>query len=156
MGDAYVLLHILHFFSGFCIGICLGSFATALIWRIPRKIPWIYDKKDAVRSMCPSCNTTLEPIDLVPLFSWLCFRGKCRHCKRPVSLIYPLTEAICGIICGFIFFQWGFTVESFLIASILLFAGVFFWVGLRKKFWSGTVFAITVSLMLGLIVILKF
>jgi len=62
------------------IGLCFGSFATALIYRIPRDIPWIYDRRSddnkTCRSQCPDCKTTLSALDLVPVFSWLFSRGR--------------------------------------------------------------------------------
>lgn len=44
------------------------------------------------RSQCPACGITLQPADLVPLWSWLRARGRCRHCGARLSLWYPLVE----------------------------------------------------------------
>lgn len=88
-------------------GLCLGSFATALIYRIPRDISWIREGKMASRSKCPSCNTTLNALDLVPVFSWLFLRGKCRHCGAKISVFYPLIELTCLILSLGLFHVWG-------------------------------------------------
>ncbi len=90
------------------LGLCLGSFATALIYRIPRGVPWIWDRsKGASRSACPSCNATLGVLDLIPIFSWLFARGKCRHCGASISWAYPLTEIICLILVVGLYSIWG-------------------------------------------------
>ncbi len=73
-------------------GLVAGSFATALIWRIPRGHSWILRDKKPVRSACTLCGHTLGPADLIPVFSWLFSRGRCRHCGAPYGMRYPTTE----------------------------------------------------------------
>jgi leader peptidase (prepilin peptidase)/N-methyltransferase len=73
------------------LGLAMGSAVTALAYRVPRGISWFRG-----RSACPGCHTQLGVADLVPLFSWLARRGRCRHCGARVALRYPLTELICA------------------------------------------------------------
>lgn len=82
------------------IGLGLGSFATALAWRVPRGISWAFAGKgeDAPRSRCPSCSAILGWRDLVPLLSWVSQRGRCRHCGAAMGVGYPLTEL--GVLCS--------------------------------------------------------
>lgn len=106
-------LYILELITIIIAGLLFGSFSTALVYRIPRDIPWIFDKdKKACRSACPKCGTTLHILDLVPVFSWLFMRGRCRSCKEKISPIYPLIEltTLCGFIAVFILA--GFTFEA--------------------------------------------
>jgi leader peptidase (prepilin peptidase)/N-methyltransferase len=42
--------------------------------------------------MCPHCGHILQPGDLIPLFSWLWLKGRCRYCKAGISVQYPLVE----------------------------------------------------------------
>ena len=72
-------------------GLIFGSAVTALAYRVPRHLSWIRG-----RSACPSCGHVLESRDLIPVFSWLLARGRCRHCGTPVSFRYPLTELLCA------------------------------------------------------------
>ncbi len=78
------------------VGLILGSFSTALTYRVPREIPWAFNtakqQQSAYYSACPRCKTRLTVSDLVPVLSWLLSAGKCRHCKAPISFIYPLVE----------------------------------------------------------------
>lgn len=107
MGDPAILID--YIVVGI-LGLCFGSFATALIYRIPRNIPWIYDKASsnkACRSACPSCGHVLTARDLVPLFSWLASKGKCRHCGKPVSMRYPAIELVTMIATLAQFHAWG-------------------------------------------------
>ncbi len=76
----------------FLAGCCIGSFLNVLIYRIPIGM----DFKRG-RSMCFSCKHQLHAIDLVPLFSWLFLRGKCRYCGAKISCQYPIVEALTGI-----------------------------------------------------------
>ncbi|TAN51476.1 MAG: prepilin peptidase [Rhodospirillales bacterium] len=68
-------------------GLATGSLAGALSYRLPRRQPVIFD-----RSRCPSCNATLSAVDLIPVFTWLFTKGRCRHCGAKVSARYPLIE----------------------------------------------------------------
>lgn len=114
------------------IGLCFGSFATALIHRIPRKIPWVYDgaaaSNKACRSACPACDHVLGARDLVPVFSWLCAKGKCRYCAAPVSARYPVIELATAAATLLQFHAWGVGLETlpvllavpFLIAALLI------------------------------------
>ncbi len=74
------------------LGLVMGSAVTAIAYRVPRGISWLRG-----RSACPGCQTQLGLADLIPLFSWLASRGRCRHCGVRVALRYPLTEVICAV-----------------------------------------------------------
>lgn len=70
-----------------------------------------------------SCGYQLRWYDLVPLFSWLALRGKCRKCKAPISPQYPIIEAVNGVLYLLIFAVNGFNPVSVLyclMASALL------------------------------------
>jgi leader peptidase (prepilin peptidase)/N-methyltransferase len=116
------------------IGLCFGSFATALVYRIPRNIPWIYNAASvgdkACRSKCTICGAKLTACDLVPLFSWLFSKGKCRHCKAPVSARYPAIEVATMIAVLVLFNVWGeapYTIPLLLAVPFLVAALVIDW-----------------------------
>lgn len=101
-------------FTVICLGLVLGSFATALIYRVPKKLPW-----GAERSACPECKTNLGALDLIPVLSWCLSGGKCRHCSNKISSRYPLTEIVSGILCLLIYLVYGLNISSlFLIACV--------------------------------------
>lgn len=78
------------------LGLCMGSFASAIAHRIRIGQSWIIDKRgeDAkpARSCCPSCGHILSTFDLIPFFSWIFLGGKCRYCKVSIPIRYPLIE----------------------------------------------------------------
>lgn len=90
------------------LGLVLGSFATALAYRIPRDISIM--KK--ARSACTSCGRKLTALDLVPLFSWIALRGRCRGCGAKIGWQYPLIELGTLALCLAFYFRFGFQVPQ--------------------------------------------
>lgn len=102
----------------FMFGTVIGSFLNVCIYRIPRKEDIVKE-----RSHCMSCGYKLEWYDLVPLFSYLFLRGRCRKCKAKLSAQYPVIEAANGVLYVLIVMINGVNVESLLyclLASALL------------------------------------
>jgi prepilin signal peptidase PulO-like enzyme (type II secretory pathway) len=80
---------------GLVFGGVLGSFAGVLAYRLPRGLSIV-----APRSHCLSCNATLGIPDLVPIFSWLVLRGRCRHCGEKIGAASFLIEAAVSLACA--------------------------------------------------------
>lgn len=72
-------------------GTIIGSFLNVCIYRIPNKESIAYPG-----SKCGNCNTSLKPLDLIPVLSYLFLKGKCRYCQSKVSIQYPLIELLNG------------------------------------------------------------
>jgi leader peptidase (prepilin peptidase)/N-methyltransferase len=68
-------------------GLLIGSFLNVVVHRLPRGESLVHP-----RSRCPSCGTQLRAIDNIPVVSWLALRGRCHHCRAPISARYPLVE----------------------------------------------------------------
>jgi leader peptidase (prepilin peptidase)/N-methyltransferase len=77
----------------FIAGLAVGSFLNVVIHRVPQG-----ESVVAPRSRCPKCGTELGARDNVPLFSWLFLRGRCRTCAEPISVRYPLVEALTAVL----------------------------------------------------------
>lgn len=103
MIDLIVLLTI------FLFGITIGSFLNVCIYRIPNKEDIVKE-----RSHCMRCGHTLAWYDLIPLFSYIGLRGKCRYCKTKLSIQYPTIEALNGVIYVIVVLVTGVSVESLL------------------------------------------
>jgi len=73
-------------------GLILGSFLNVCIHRVPRRESVVWPG-----SHCPRCGVAVRPYDNIPLVSYLLLKGKCRSCKGPISLRYPLVELSAGI-----------------------------------------------------------
>ena len=79
------------------LGLCFGSFANVLIWRLPRNQSLIKP-----RSRCPSCGNQLKWYHNIPVLSWLALRGRCAFCRTRISWIYPVVElATAGLFAAF-------------------------------------------------------
>ncbi|MBA2652377.1 MAG: prepilin peptidase [Tatlockia sp.] len=72
------------------------------------------------RSFCPSCQTMIPAGFNIPLIGFLLLRGRCRHCRQPISLRYPLVELLSCLLALFAAWHFGFTLQ-------LVFAVVFIW-----------------------------
>ena len=69
------------------LGLLIGSFISAFTYRYPRGKNFF-----SGRSRCDSCNAEISWYDNIPLLSYLLLKGKCRNCKREISIRYPIIE----------------------------------------------------------------
>lgn len=76
----------------FALGVCVGSFSNVCILRIPEK------ESIVPPSHCVHCGRKLKWYELIPIFSFLALRGKCKGCNAKISLQYPLIEGISGVL----------------------------------------------------------
>ena len=110
MSPEYILFYIIIFLYG----IVIGSFLNVCIYRIPKQESIV-----KVRSHCMDCGYQLKWYDLVPLFSYIALRGKCRKCGARLSAQYPIIEAANGLLYCIVFYVLGFTVYSGLICLLV-------------------------------------
>jgi leader peptidase (prepilin peptidase)/N-methyltransferase len=89
--------------SIFLFGLAIGSFLNVVIYRTLHG-----ESPLEGRSRCPHCKTQIRAIDNIPLVSYILLRGKCRKCKKPISVSYPAVELITAIL-----FVWWFLFGSF-------------------------------------------
>jgi leader peptidase (prepilin peptidase)/N-methyltransferase len=100
----------------FLLGLCLGSFINALVWRIHEQAN---SKKQNIkakkvenlsilsgRSQCTNCGHQLAAKDLIPVLSWLILRGRCRYCGKPISRQYPAVELATAVWFGLSYVFW--------------------------------------------------
>ncbi|HCC22990.1 TPA: hypothetical protein DF272_02315 [Candidatus Falkowbacteria bacterium] len=76
-------------------GLAIGSFLNVLIFRLPEPASkWIKFK----RSVCRFCRKVLTPLELIPVFSFLSQKGRCRSCDEKLSWQYPAVELSTAVI----------------------------------------------------------
>ncbi len=90
----------------FILGIVIGSFLNVCVYRIPIGKSIVFPG-----SSCTSCQTKLKPIDLIPVFSWLFLRGRCRYCSEKISARYVLIELLNGLLYLLLYLKLGLTFE---------------------------------------------
>ena len=75
------------------VGLIFGSFFNVVGLRIPKKQSIVHP-----RSSCPNCGRVLTSKELIPVFSYLIQRRKCRNCHVQISFIYPMMELLTGLL----------------------------------------------------------
>lgn len=101
----------------FILGASIGSFLGVLIDRLPK------EKSINGRSKCDLCHHQLGWNDLIPILSFLSLKGRCRYCKKKLSLFFPLIEIITAAMFVFVFFIPGLSKSPISLAS-------FAWLGI--------------------------
>jgi leader peptidase (prepilin peptidase)/N-methyltransferase len=99
-------------------GLSVGSFLNVVIARVPENISIINPP-----SQCPVCNKKIKPYDNIPIVSYLFLKGKCRFCKNPISVQYPLVELITAVFFLATYLKFGLSTRYFLslfLVSILI------------------------------------
>ena len=97
------------------LGALWGSFANVCIYRLPLE-------KGVVsgRSFCPNCTNLITWKDNIPVISFLLLNGKCRKCKKKISLQYLLVETISILFFLIIYFLYGISVTTLLLLILSL------------------------------------
>ncbi len=90
----------------FIFGIVLGSFYNVVGYRLPKGESFLFPS-----SHCTKCNHKLGASELVPVFSYLFLRGKCKNCGEKISLFYPIFELSTGILFAVSYVLFGFSIE---------------------------------------------
>src|SRR5574344_1035034 len=85
----YMIAEIIIYTIIFIIGTMMGSFLTLAVYRIPLKQDITHK-----RSYCPNCNHRLQFLDLIPIFSYIFLKGKCRYCGNKIRARYILLEIL--------------------------------------------------------------
>lgn len=90
-------------------GMCVGSFMNVIIYRLPLMLfGTVDDRRFSLAwppSHCPVCQGPVRLYDNIPVVSWLVLRGKCRHCRTRIPVVYPLTEAVTGLWFAGVYFS---------------------------------------------------
>jgi leader peptidase (prepilin peptidase)/N-methyltransferase len=96
-----------YFYAAF--GLIIGSFLNVCIYRLPR-----HESIVTPGSHCPACGKPVRPYDNIPVLSYLWLRGKCRFCRQPISLQYPMVELLTGLAFFACAREWGSTSPAFI------------------------------------------
>lgn len=118
------------------LGLLVGSFLNVVIFRTPKMMEQEFrrdccdfldiDNSDTSPKMslsrpnstCPKCGTPIKPWHNIPVISYLLLKGKCAYCSTPISIRYPIIEAITGALSVLTVWLLGFTPEA--LTSLLL------------------------------------
>ena len=118
------------------LGLLIGSFLNVVIHRMPKMMQRESDNYVASetgkplphqdrynltvpRSACTKCGHAISAIENIPVISYLALRGKCRACKAPISMRYPIVELCTGLLSAVLIWRFGFGLAGM---ATLLFA----------------------------------
>jgi leader peptidase (prepilin peptidase) / N-methyltransferase len=104
----------------FILGTLIGSFLNCVIFRLESKKSFLKG-----RSYCPHCKHQLCWFDLIPIFSFILLKGKCRYCNKKISWQYPVVELVTGLLF-FLVLNYEFRILNYeLFSSKLIFTSLF-------------------------------
>jgi leader peptidase (prepilin peptidase)/N-methyltransferase len=107
------------------LGMLVGSFLNVVIHRLPKMMERDWAAQCAElrgetvpapetynlvvpRSACPSCGHRIGALQNIPVVSWIALRGKCSACRTPISIRYPLVEALTGALSAGLALHFGY------------------------------------------------
>lgn len=102
----------------FIVGIVCGSFFNVVGYRVPKEESIVFPA-----SHCPNCGHKLGPLELIPIISYIFLGGKCKECKKKISLIYPIFELLTGLMFALSAYLFGFSINHIIaitVVSVLL------------------------------------
>jgi len=101
--------YIIWFYS--LLGILIGSFLNVCIDRLPLK-----ESISTPPSHCPKCQRRLTPLELIPVFSFLFLKGRCKDCSEKIPLRILVVEVSTGVFFFLIWHRFGFSWETLLVS----------------------------------------
>lgn len=119
-------MHVMYYIFVFVFGTVIGSFLNVLIFRLPRRISIV-----TPQSFCPRCNKRIKWYENIPVISYIILGGKCSKCRKPISLRYPIVEALTGLLFiytygrfhfGYPFFFLGFYFSALIVITFIDFS----------------------------------
>lgn len=134
----------------FLLGLAVGSFLNAVIYRL--KVGKGFLKG---HSICPQCKHPLGVKDLIPLFSFIIQKGRCRYCGQRISWQYPLVELVTAFLFIIFYLKFGFQIQFFIYLVEACFLIIIFVHDLRyylildKVVWPAIIFTLGGNLILG-------
>ena len=96
----------------------LGSAVTSVTYE--SKVPLPHTEQYNLvlpNSTCPCCGHKITALENIPVISYLVLRGKCKSCKTPISMRYPMVETLTGLLSVFLIWHFGSGVAG--LASLL-------------------------------------
>ncbi len=108
------------------VGLTVGSFLNVVIHRTPILLlrQWQRECQEPAEtqtktgetynlilpgSHCPQCGHAIRARENIPVISFLWLKGKCAHCRAPISWRYPLVEILSATISGVVAWHFGYT-----------------------------------------------
>jgi leader peptidase (prepilin peptidase)/N-methyltransferase len=107
------------------LGLLVGSFLNVVIHRVPLMMEQEWQAQcdelsgntstplapltlSTPSSRCPNCGHLIGALENIPILSYVFLAGKCKECKTPISIRYPIIELLSGVFSGLVALHFGF------------------------------------------------
>lgn len=104
----------------FILGSVMGSFYNVVGERMPKGESILRPKY----SYCPNCNKRLKWYELIPIFSYIIQLGKCRNCKKEISVMYLFIEIVTGALFAVSYYSFGISYELIISLALVSFFSI--------------------------------
>lgn len=98
-------MEILYLIIFFILGTVLGTIYTVIGLKLPN------NEKIVVKRKCKKCHHELSIKDLIPLVSYTLSKGRCRHCKGKIDILFPYMEFFTGLLFSVAYYSFGFSYQ---------------------------------------------
>ncbi len=98
----------------YLFGTLMGSFLTVVGLRLPKEESFI-----TTRSHCDTCGHVLALYDMIPILSYLFYRGRCHYCHKKIDPISTYCELFTGLLYAIAYYIFGFSYELFIALGIV-------------------------------------
>lgn len=136
----YILVEIL--------GLVIGSFLNVCICRIPKEESIVFPP-----SHCTNCDHELGRTDMIPILSYILLGGKCKYCKKRISIRYPSIEFLNSVLYLIVYYKYGLTLIALkycILVSLLIVIGMIDY-DTQFVFTSTIIFAVIVAVIFTII-----
>ena len=130
------------------LGLIVGSFLNVCIDRLPQNKSIVLPP-----SHCEACQHKLAVKDLIPLFSYLRLRGRCRYCQASIPRKLFWVELATGLIFALLYWHYGLSTELGVLAFYACLFIIIFVIDLEhglilnKVVYPGIVIALLLALL---------
>ena len=114
-------MEVIYIICFFILGLVFGSFFCCVGLRLSKNEKFINE-----RSVCDNCGHILAWYDLIPVFSYIFLKGKCRYCHTKVGIINPFIEVVSGVLFALSYYSFGISLELVLALNIVALSMIIF------------------------------
>lgn len=114
-------MEVMYIICFFILGLVFGSFFCCVGLRLSKNEKFINE-----RSVCDNCGHILAWYDLIPVFSYIFLKGKCRYCHTKVGIINPFIEVVSGVLFALSYYSFGISLELVLALNIVALSMIIF------------------------------
>jgi leader peptidase (prepilin peptidase) / N-methyltransferase len=128
----------------FAPGLALGSFLNVVAARLPEGRSLAHPP-----STCRTCASRVRWYDNVPVVSYLLLHGRCRSCRMPIGLRYPVVEVTTALLVAACFWRFGLTGRAFVAAFFVAVLVVLSVIDLERRILPNVIVLPAAAFVLG-------